>query len=66
MAEAWKNALDDARRGEFGRAHEQLDRAERLAGETAKAALAWRLARDLETKQKTAVALEGGGALRQP
>ena len=36
VAEAWKNALDEARRGEFGRAYEQLDRADRLAGETAK------------------------------
>ena len=31
VAEAWQAALDEARRGEFGRAHEQLDRAERLA-----------------------------------
>jgi hypothetical protein len=32
IAEAWQNALADGRRGEFGRAQEQLDRAERLAG----------------------------------
>jgi FHA domain len=53
VAEAWKNALDEARRGEFGRAHDQLDRAERLAGETAKTALAL-ARRDVETKQKAA------------
>ncbi len=52
VAEAWKNALDEARRGEFGRAHEQLDRADRLAGETAKAALA-AARREVETRQKT-------------
>ena len=51
VAEAWKVALDEARRGEFGRAHDQLDRAERLAGETAKAALA-SARRDVEAKQK--------------
>ncbi len=32
IAEAWQNALAEGRRGEFGRAQEQLDRAERLAG----------------------------------
>ncbi len=53
VAEAWKNAFDEARRGEFGRAHDQLDRAERLAGETARAALA-AARRDVETRQKTA------------
>ena len=31
IAEAWQSALAEGRRGEFGRAHEQLDRAERLA-----------------------------------
>ncbi len=31
-AEAWRKALDDARRGEFGLAEEGLDRANRLAG----------------------------------
>lgn len=31
IAEAWQSAQDEARRGEFGRAHDQLDRAERLA-----------------------------------
>ena len=53
VAEAWKGALDEARRGEFGRAHEQLDRAERLAGGTAQAALA-SARRDVEAKQKAA------------
>jgi hypothetical protein len=31
IAEAWQSALAEGRRGEFGRAHEQFDRAERLA-----------------------------------
>ncbi len=31
IAEAWQIGLAEGRRGEFGRAHEQLDRAERLA-----------------------------------
>jgi hypothetical protein len=31
IAEAWQNGLNDGRRGEFGRAQEQLDRADRLA-----------------------------------
>jgi len=53
VAEAWKAALDEARRGEFGRAHEQLDRADRLAGETARAALA-SARRDVEARQKAA------------
>ena len=53
VAEAWRTALDETRRGEFGRAHEQLDRAERLAGDTAKAALA-AARRDVEAKQKAA------------
>src|SRR4051812_12918871 len=39
-AEAWQAALDEARRGEFGRAHDQLDRAERLAAGAAAPALA--------------------------
>ena len=51
VAEAWRNALDEARRGEFGRAHEQLDRAERLAGGTAQSALA-AARRDVEARQK--------------
>src|SRR4051794_13529596 len=37
IAEAWQAALEEARRGEFGRAHEQLDRAERLAAGAAQA-----------------------------
>jgi FHA domain len=32
VAEAWQAAVAEGRRGEFGRAYEQLDRAERLAG----------------------------------
>lgn len=49
-AEAWQAGLDEARRGEFGRALEQLDRAERLAGETARAGLE-AARRDLESRQ---------------
>jgi hypothetical protein len=39
-AEAWKQAIDDGRRGEFGLACEGLDRASRLAGGLAVDALA--------------------------
>ncbi|WP_435008919.1 FHA domain-containing protein [Tundrisphaera lichenicola] len=53
VAEAWRTALDEARRGEFGRAHEQLDRAERLAGGTAGPALAG-ARREIEARQKLA------------
>ena len=56
IAEAWQSALDESRRGEFGRAHEQLDRAERLAaggGAAPPAALA-PARRDLEARQKAA------------
>jgi hypothetical protein len=52
-AEAWRAALDDARRGEFGRSLEQLGRAERLAGETARAALASARG-DVEARQAAA------------
>ncbi|HWE37988.1 MAG TPA: topoisomerase DNA-binding C4 zinc finger domain-containing protein [Isosphaeraceae bacterium] len=52
-AEAWRDALDEARRGEFGRALEQLDRAERLAGESARGAVA-ASRRDIEGRQKAA------------
>jgi tetratricopeptide (TPR) repeat protein len=52
-AEAWRLALDEARRGEFGRAQEALDRAERLAGDSAKPALA-NARRDLEGRQAAA------------
>lgn len=50
-AEAWKSALDEARRGEFGLAQEHLDRSERLAGESARPAIA-AARRDLEARQK--------------
>lgn len=52
-AEAWQTALDEARRGEFGRAHDQLDRAERLASGAASTALA-AARRDVESRQKAA------------
>lgn len=40
IAESWRLALADARRGEFGRGFERLDRAERLAADCSIAALA--------------------------
>jgi len=57
IAEAWQAATAEARRGEFGQAHEHLDRAERLAAgagvNAAQDAIA--AARpDLETRQKAA------------
>lgn len=57
IAEAWHTAVAEARRGEFGHAHEHLDRAERLAGGAGaiaaqNAVVAAR--HDLETRQKTA------------
>ncbi|MGE5755134.1 MAG: FHA domain-containing protein [Planctomycetaceae bacterium] len=53
VAEAWQAAQDESRRGEFGRAHDQLDRAERLAAGGAQAALA-ATRRDIEARQKAA------------
>jgi hypothetical protein len=53
VAEAWQTAEAEARRGEFGRAHDQLDRAERLAAGVAEAALAT-ARRDLEARHKAA------------
>ncbi len=57
IAEAWQAALGEGRRGEFGRAQEQLDRAERLAGGAgaigAQQAVAAAKA-ELETRQKAA------------
>src|SRR5262249_11504721 len=38
-AEAWQKAVDELRRGEFGNARDAVDRAERLAGDSAKPAL---------------------------
>jgi hypothetical protein len=54
VAEAWQAAQDEARRGEFGRAQDQLDRAERLAAGSAQAALSV-TRRDIETRQKAAI-----------
>jgi hypothetical protein len=53
IADAWQAALDEARRGEFGRAQDHLDRAERLAAGNAPAALA-ATRRDLDARQKAA------------
>jgi hypothetical protein len=50
-AEAWQSGLDEARHGEFGRAHDHLNRAERLAAGTAADALA-DTRRDVETRQR--------------
>ena len=57
VAEAWHTATAEARRGEFGHAHEQLDRAERLAagaGIIAAQNAVSTARRDLEAKQKAA------------
>ncbi len=56
VADSWRGALDDARRGEFGRAHDQLDRAERLAGDGAAPALA-SARREVEARQKASAPL---------
>ena len=58
IAEAWSMAVAEARRGEFGLAHEQLNRAERLAAgagvSPAQNAMA-AVRQNLESKQKAAV-----------
>jgi hypothetical protein len=54
VADAWRSAFDDARRGEFGRAQEQLDRAERLAAGTMAQKALEAARRELEAKQKAA------------
>ena len=57
VAEAWQIAAAEARRGEFGHAHEHLDRAERLAAGAGVIAAQNAVAtarRDLEAKQKSA------------
>src|SRR6202453_1071846 len=57
IAEAWQSALAEARRGEFGRAHEQLDRAERLAAGAGAIAAQQAVAlakTELENRQKVA------------
>jgi hypothetical protein len=55
IAEAWQKAVEEMRRGEFGVAREALDRADRLAGETARGALA-AARRELEGRQQAALA----------
>jgi FHA domain len=57
IAEAWQSGLAEGRRGEFGRAHEQLDRAERLAAGAGAIAAQQALAlakTELENRQKGA------------
>ncbi len=54
VAESWQKALDEMRRGEFGLAGTELDRAERLAGDSAGAALA-AARRDLDSRQQTSI-----------
>jgi hypothetical protein len=57
IADAWQTALTEGRRGEFGRAQEQLDRAERLAGGTGANAAQQAVAAakvELENRQKGA------------
>jgi hypothetical protein len=59
IAEAWQNGLADGRRGEFGRAHEQLDRADRLAGGAGAIAAQQAVAAakvEMENRQKGAAA----------
>jgi hypothetical protein len=53
VADAWRIALDEARRGEFGRAYEALDRAERFAAGSPPAALE-ATRRDLGARQAAA------------
>ncbi len=53
LAEAWRTALDEARRGEFARALEGLQRAERLAGDSIRPALG-SARRDVEAARATA------------
>ncbi len=58
IAEAWHTALAEARRGEFGHAHEHLNRAERLtggAGAIAAQNAVVAVRHELEAKQKTAM-----------
>ena len=52
-AESWRGAMDELRRGEFGRASDLLDRAGRLAGPGASAALD-AARQDLEARRKAA------------
>jgi hypothetical protein len=52
-ADAWQMSIEEARRGEFGRARDALDRADRLAGDSARPALS-AARRDLETRQTAA------------
>jgi hypothetical protein len=57
IAEAWRDGLAEGRRGEFGRAHEQLDRAERLAAGTGAISSQQAVAAaktELENRQKVA------------
>jgi FHA domain len=57
IADAWQTALAEGRRGEFGRAQEQLDRAERLAAGAGAIAAQQAVAAaktDLETRQRGA------------
>jgi hypothetical protein len=53
VADAWRLAIEEGRRGEFGRAHEAFDRAERLAAGSSPSALA-ASRRDMESRQATA------------
>ena len=57
IAEAWQAAMAEGRRGEFGRAQEQFDRAERLAGGSGAISAQQAVAAakiELENRQKTA------------
>jgi hypothetical protein len=52
-ADTWQSALNDLRKGEFGQARDALERAGRLAGDAAAAALAT-ARRDLDSRQQAA------------
>jgi len=57
IADAWQSAAAEGRRGEFGRAQEQLDRAERLAGGVGAVGAQQAVAAaktELESRQKSA------------
>ncbi|MDX2035012.1 MAG: FHA domain-containing protein [Isosphaeraceae bacterium] len=53
IAEAWRLALDESRRGEFGRALDALERAERFAGEIARTHLS-ETRTDIERRRREA------------
>lgn len=53
-AEAWQTALAEMRRGEFGQARDAIQKAARLAGDSASAAIA-AVVREIDSRQQTVV-----------